>query len=253
FYYYATREAIAAVRARGSTRGEYLADQQEAFYAAVARGGPGGDTGWAAAEWARVRAERDATYLPEARRAPPAAAGDPTPSSGLVPSGSPGLSGVPKPFGEPGEPSGKPEPSGDPTSSGGPGGPSGKPEPSGDPTSSGGPGEPSGGGYEQVALAVLRALAGGPPATLVLNVPDRGALAGLARAAVVEAPCRGDTHGAHPLVTASLPDHAQALTAAIKAVERTTIEAALAGSRSAALRAFALRPLVDSVAAARHL
>src|SRR5262249_45119700 len=51
FYYYATREAIAAVRTRGSTRGEYLAGQQEAFYAAVAQADPGGDPGWAAAEW----------------------------------------------------------------------------------------------------------------------------------------------------------------------------------------------------------
>src|SRR5262249_52579430 len=136
FYYYATREAIAAVRTRGSTRGEYLAGQQEAFYAAVAQADPGGAPGWAAAEWARGPAQRGATCLPEARPAPPAAADDPTSSSGSVPSVSPGSSGVPKPFGEPGDPSGKPEPSGDPTSSGS-------------------PGEPSGGGYEQVALAVL--------------------------------------------------------------------------------------------------
>ena len=39
----------------------------------------------------------------------------------------------------------------------------------------------------------------------------------------------------------------------VKAVERLTIEAALTGSRDAALQAFALHPLVDSVTVARDL
>ena len=39
----------------------------------------------------------------------------------------------------------------------------------------------------------------------------------------------------------------------VKAVERSVIEAVLTGSADAALRAFALHPLVDSVSTARQL
>ena len=39
----------------------------------------------------------------------------------------------------------------------------------------------------------------------------------------------------------------------VKAVEREAIEAARTGSRAAALRAFAMHPLVDSVAVARRI
>jgi 6-phospho-beta-glucosidase len=237
FYYYATREAIAAVRDRGSSRGEFLARQQEAFYAAVSGAGSGApdagdDPGWAAAEWGRVRAERDATYLPEARRDAP---GPGELSGGGKQSNVGKASGGERPGCEAsgGEPSAGRERSREGRQFAG--------------------SEPSGGGYEQVALAAMQALAGGPPATLVLNVRNRGALAGLDRAAVVEVPCLVDGNGAHPLVTAPLPDHARGLVTAVKAVERATIAAALTGSRDAALRAFALHPLVDSVEVAHRL
>jgi 6-phospho-beta-glucosidase len=186
-YYYDTADAIAAVA--GATRGEFLAGQQDAFYAAAAGAAPAA----AAAEWARVRAERDATYLPEAQRA--AAGAD----------------------------------------------------------------EPSGGGYEDVALAVMRALAGGPPASLVLNTALRhttragrlpagpaGVGAVVDGAAVVEVPCLVDGTGVHPLVTGPLPAHAVRLVAAIKNVDRLILAAADTGDRSAALRAFEEHPLVGS-------
>jgi 6-phospho-beta-glucosidase len=50
-----------------------------------------------------------------------------------------------------------------------------------------------------------------------------------------------------------VPDHAQALIQSIKAVERATIEAALTGSTSLAVKALALHPLVPSVATARKI
>ncbi|MDO5711827.1 MAG: 6-phospho-beta-glucosidase [Micrococcales bacterium] len=62
YYYYFTREAIARIRGSAQTRGEFLLDQQEAFYAAVAA-----DPDSALAIWRRTRAERDATYMKEAR------------------------------------------------------------------------------------------------------------------------------------------------------------------------------------------
>ena len=99
----------------------------------------------------------------------------------------------------------------------------------------------------------MRALAHGERTTLILNVRNGSALPGLPADAVVEVPCVVDANGARPVAAAPLPDHALGLVTAVKAVERATIEAATAGSRAAALRAFALHPLVDSVAVARRL
>ena len=65
-----------------------------------------------------------------------------------------------------------------------------------------------GGGYDQVALALMRAIAGDQHATLVLNVRNRSALPGLDADAVVEVPCVVGTNGAHPLAVGALDPHA---------------------------------------------
>ena len=109
------------------------------------------------------------------------------------------------------------------------------------------------GGYENVALALMRAIAQDERTTLILNVRNRGALPGLDDEAVVEVPCFVDANGAKPLAAAPLTGHAQGLVTAVKAVERSVLEAAATGSRAAALRALATHPLVDSVAVARRL
>ncbi|MDN3352040.1 6-phospho-beta-glucosidase [Actinomadura sp. DC4] len=109
------------------------------------------------------------------------------------------------------------------------------------------------GGYENVALALMRAIAHDERTTLILNVRNRGALAGLDDDAVVEVPCFVDANGARPLAAAPLADHALGLVTSVKAVERAVLEAATTGSRSAALRALAIHPLVDSVTVARRL
>jgi 6-phospho-beta-glucosidase len=109
------------------------------------------------------------------------------------------------------------------------------------------------GGYEQVALALMRAIAGDRPARLILNVPNHGVLRELPPEAVVELPCAVDANGARPLATDPLPDYAVGLVCAVKAVEGSVIRAATTGSRAAALRALATHPLVDSVAVAGRL
>jgi 6-phospho-beta-glucosidase len=109
------------------------------------------------------------------------------------------------------------------------------------------------GGYENVALALMRAIAHDERTTLILNVRGRGALPGLDDDAVVEVPCLVDANGARPVACAPLTDHQLALVTTIKAVERAVLEAATTGSRAAALRAFATHPLVDSVTVARRL
>lgn len=64
YYYYRTREAIAAIRSAPRTRGEFLRCQQERFYAEVAA-----DSTVALRRWNAVRQERDDSYMAESREA----------------------------------------------------------------------------------------------------------------------------------------------------------------------------------------
>ncbi len=64
YYYYFTRDALSSILAADQTRGEFIRQQQAAFYAEVER-----RPEQALATWRRAREERDATYMKEARRA----------------------------------------------------------------------------------------------------------------------------------------------------------------------------------------
>ncbi|MFF3906911.1 6-phospho-beta-glucosidase [Streptomyces sp. NPDC001848] len=109
------------------------------------------------------------------------------------------------------------------------------------------------GGYEKVALALMRAIARDERTTLILNVRNRGTLSVLDTEAVIEVPCLVDVNGAHPVAVDPLPGHATGLVCAVKAVEREVLAAAASGDRATAVKAFALHPLVDSVNVARRL
>jgi len=63
YYFYFTRDAIASIGAGPQTRGEFLLEQQRTFYASLAS-----TAGGALREWDRVRLERNATYMREARQ-----------------------------------------------------------------------------------------------------------------------------------------------------------------------------------------
>ncbi|KGN34863.1 6-phospho-beta-glucosidase [Knoellia sinensis KCTC 19936] len=184
YYYYCAREAQEAILAAPQTRGEFLRDQQDAFYTTVERA-----PSEAASHWRRVREERDATYMREAR-------GDDEERDEA---------------------------------------------------------DVAGGGYEGVALAIMAAIARDERSSLILNVRGGGALPGMPDDAVVEIPCVVDRSGPHPVERAPVSGHMLGLMQQVKAVERLTIEAATTGSASAALKAFALHPLVDSVSTARSL
>jgi 6-phospho-beta-glucosidase len=110
-----------------------------------------------------------------------------------------------------------------------------------------------GGGYDRVALALMRAIAHDERTVLILNVPGGGAVSFLDPEAVVEVPCEVGAFGARPLPVAPPDEHQAGLMLAVKSVERAAIEAAATGSRAAALRALALHPLVDSAAAASRI
>lgn len=133
----------------------------------------------------------------------------------------------------------------------------------------------AGGGYEQVALAVMRALTGGAadsPAgaggsQLILNTRnaagaregvtgERGAepaIPGLPADAVVEVPCTVTAAGAVP-IPQDLPAAPQLeLMQRVKRVELLAVRAASHGDRRAALEAFAEHPLVGSAQLAVQL
>lgn len=108
-------------------------------------------------------------------------------------------------------------------------------------------------GYEHVALLLMRAISRDERTTLILNVRNRSAVPGLDADAVVEVPCTVDGEGARPVTPGPLTYDQLGLIYAVKAAERSTIEAAVTGSRTAALRALGVHPLVDSVAAAARI
>src|SRR4051794_21646001 len=149
-YYYFHREAVQAASAATHTRGEFLLDQQQRFYA--------GRTGWEA-----TRLERETTYMAENREA--AGAGERTAA------------------------------------------------------------DLESGGYDRIALALMRAIVLDERTVQILNVRNRGVLPSLDADAVVEVPCLVDSAGARPLAVDPLADHAAALVSSVKAVERAVIEA----------------------------
>ncbi|MFJ6651114.1 6-phospho-beta-glucosidase [Streptomyces sp. NPDC091290] len=185
-YYYHHREALAAIRDADATRGEFLAQQQDSFYAELSRTELGHRGAFRT--WDATRREREETYMAENREASGGWHRDQC--------------------------------------------------------------DLDGGGYDRVALTLMRAIARNEPTTLILNVRSRGAVPGIDEDAVVEVPSLVDANGAYPLSTGTVAPHQLGLMLQLKAVERATIEAAMSGSGAAALRALALHPLVDSVSSA---
>ena len=117
----------------------------------------------------------------------------------------------------------------------------------------------AGGGYERVALAVMRALSGGGAAELILNTPNTAtaldgsrtpAIPGLPVDAVVEVPCRVDDGGVRRRPQDRPGEAQRALWRRIMVVEGFVVLATGQGPgsrrREAALAAFARHPLVDS-------
>ncbi|MEV7390886.1 6-phospho-beta-glucosidase [Streptomyces sp. NPDC091215] len=113
--------------------------------------------------------------------------------------------------------------------------------------------DPAHQGYAGVALGVMAAISRNERATMILNVRNGTTVSALPQDAVVEVPVTVDANGVHPL-TVTQPDlHQAGLMQQVKAVERLTISAAVTGSRTDAVKAFSLHPLVDSVNVGRQL
>jgi 6-phospho-beta-glucosidase len=103
------------------------------------------------------------------------------------------------------------------------------------------------GDYGTLALNLVDGLYGDGYRVMILDVPNRSSLPFLDEEAIVEVPCIIGRGGVVPAAIGSVPIHAQGLILSVRAAERAAIEAALSGSRSMAIKALAMHPLVPSV------
>jgi 6-phospho-beta-glucosidase len=107
-------------------------------------------------------------------------------------------------------------------------------------------------GYSAVALNVIEALTVSPK-VMILNVPNRGALPGMADDDVVETTVMVGNGVVRPFAMGSLPDADLGLMKSVKAYERLTIEAAVKDSYPLALKALTLHPLVPGYDIAKKI
>ncbi len=99
-------------------------------------------------------------------------------------------------------------------------------------------------GYHRIALDVMKALRGTGARRLIVNVLNRGSIDGVADSDVVEVPCTIGNGMITPERCGALPSAVRGLVLAVKEYERTTIEAALTGSKMLARKAMLLYPAI---------
>jgi 6-phospho-beta-glucosidase len=108
-------------------------------------------------------------------------------------------------------------------------------------------------GYAGVALNIMEAMETGEPLYTGLNVPNQGAINGMADDDVVEVSCRVDGTGVHPLPIGEIPAHQLQLMGMVKLYERLTVDAVRNRSRQTAVMALMNHPLVLSYSLASKL
>jgi 6-phospho-beta-glucosidase len=106
--------------------------------------------------------------------------------------------------------------------------------------------EQAGEGYAGVALALIEAIEHNKPLYTGINMPNRGAIAGMADDDVVEITCRIDGDGIQPQAVGEVPASALNLMRSIKLYERLTVRAIRERSKALAVEALMAHPLVLS-------
>jgi len=109
------------------------------------------------------------------------------------------------------------------------------------------------GGYDRIALSVVRAIHFNANAVVPLSVPNGGNIPDLVDRDVVEVPCLLNANGARPLHVGRIPDRVRPLLLRVKEYERLTVRAALGRSLGGARDALAHNPLVPDGATADAL
>jgi len=106
--------------------------------------------------------------------------------------------------------------------------------------------------YWRIVPIVEGILANSGHRELAVNIPNRGFIDNLPQDLVVEVPATVDKNGVHGLKLGALPKGIAGLLNNQAGVLDLSVEAALTGSRAAALQALLVDPVVDSVRAAEQ-
>lgn len=101
-----------------------------------------------------------------------------------------------------------------------------------------------GGGYSEVAIGFVNAVHNNVDSSMVVNVPNNGAISFLPDNAVVEIGCLVNRHGVAPLHVANVPQMAWGLISAVKNYEQLAVEAAVEGDVRKMKLALLAHPLV---------
>lgn len=101
-------------------------------------------------------------------------------------------------------------------------------------------------GYAGVALNIIRSFESGDPLNIALNVPNDGAITGMAVDDVVEVSCGVSKTGIQPFPIGEIPVQQLRLMQSVKLYERLAVEAILKRSRQLAVQALMAHPLVLS-------
>jgi 6-phospho-beta-glucosidase len=107
--------------------------------------------------------------------------------------------------------------------------------------------------YSEAATGLVASLAAGTGDVHVVDVRNRGTLAGLADDDVVEVPARVDSHGPEPLEQRPLAPELLGLVQHVSAYERLAVQAALSGDPVVARKALLAHPLIGQHAIAEEL
>ena len=108
-------------------------------------------------------------------------------------------------------------------------------------------------GYAAVALGCVEAIQNNTRHYTGLNVPNQGAIEGMADDDVVEVGCWIDASGVHPAPVGAIPDHQLLLMQTVKLYERRAAQAILTRSRALAVEALTVHPLIGSYPLAEKL
>ena len=122
----------------------------------------------------------------------------------------------------------------------------------------------AGGGYQEVAMRLMTALATGRPERMILDVGNIAAgredapaseriVPELPADCVLEMLCEVDGEGVHPLPIGPVEMGRLGMMSTLRAAERKILEAATTGSREAAWQGFSTHPLVSSPELGRRL
>ena len=105
----------------------------------------------------------------------------------------------------------------------------------------------------EIAVDVMDAIANDRREVWPVNVPNRGAVAGLPDDLVVEVPGLVDRHGARPIASGAIPSPARGLVMALAEHQRLAADAAWSGGRREGVQAMLANPLVPSLPVAEAL